>query len=107
MEILFFLCGLLAIVPMCVLATNDRRPHTLHVHHWHHRSRQARPPSPERSTERSRRSLAEGRYQVITGSSSAYVLDTHTGAKFAIVQPTYKAVSHEPMYSKLLTRGKS
>ena len=80
MEIVFFLFGLLAITPICLLAMNDRRTHTLHVHHWHHRSRQARPPA---------REPVERRYQVITGGSSAYVLDVATGATCPIVEPMY------------------
>ena len=86
MEILFFLCGLLAITPICLLAMNDRRPHTLHVHHWHH---QERPQTPQ--------GLVQARYQVITGSRSAHVQDTYTGATYAILEPTH---------SKLLTGGK-
>jgi len=86
MEIVFFLFGLLAIVPMCVLAMQDRRPHTLHVHHWHHQEHPQTPQEP-----------VQQRYQVITGGSSAYVLDVATSARFAIVKPTYKAVIDEPI----------
>jgi hypothetical protein len=78
MEILFFLFGLLAFLPTCLLAMRDRRTHTLHVHHWHHQV----PQTPQEPV--------QARYQVITGSSGAYVLDTLAGEKYAIVQPSYE-----------------
>jgi hypothetical protein len=78
-NIVFFLFGLLAIVPTCVLAMHGRRTHRLDVHHWHH------PASSQTPQER-----PQERYRVIAGTSSAYMLDVATGARYAIVQPSYK-----------------
>ncbi len=79
MEIVFFLFGLLAIVPTCLLAMNDRQERTLHVHHWHH------PASRQHPQDR-----PQTRYQVIADSNDAYVLDGFTGATYPIVRPSYK-----------------
>ncbi len=81
-QIIPFLFGLLAVVPTIVLAMHGRRTHTMHVHHFHHHEG---PPAPQ------------ARYQVITGGSSAYVVDAITGERYPIVQPIYKAVTHEPI----------
>jgi hypothetical protein len=78
-QIVIFLFGLLAIVPTCLLAVRGRSPHRLDVHHWHHHEGPQPPQEP-----------VQARYQVITGSSGAYVLDTLVGAKYAIVKPSYK-----------------
>jgi len=40
-------------------------------------------------------SVAEGRYTVLAGPSGPYLQDTYTGATYAIVEPTYKVVSHD------------
>ncbi len=83
-QIIPFLFGLLAIVPTIVLAMRGREQRTLNVHHFHHHE------GPQTPRER-----PQARYQVITGSSSAYVLDVATGATYAIVQPVYKAVGND------------
>jgi hypothetical protein len=83
-QFVIFLFGMLAIVPTCLLAMQDRRTRTLHVHHWHH------PASPQTPQE-----PLQLRYQVLMGSNSAYVLDNATGERYAIVQPEYKAVLHD------------
>ena len=83
-QIVSFLFGMLAIVPTCLLAMHDRRTHTLHVHHWHHHE------GPQTPQER-----PQARYQLVTGSSSAYVLDNATGERYAIVKPVYKVVRHD------------
>jgi hypothetical protein len=72
MEIVFFLFGILAVLPTIILALHGReqRTYTMHVYHYHHQER------------------PQERYQVITGSSSAYVVDTHSGERFSIVKPT-------------------
>ncbi len=87
MEIVFFLFGMLAVLPTIILALHGReqRTYTMTVYHYHH---QERPQTPQERPQQ--------RYQVIAGSSSAYVLDTHSGERFAIVQP-YKAVINEPI----------
>jgi hypothetical protein len=85
MEIVFFLFGLLAVLPTCLLAMHGRRTYTMTVYHYHHQERPQTPQEP-----------VQQRYQVITGSTSAYVLDTHSGERYAIVQP-YKAVINEPI----------
>ena len=82
MEIVIFLFGLLAIVPTCLLAMQGRRTHTMHVHHFHHQERPQPPQEPVQS-----------RYSVLADDSGQYVLDTHSGATYAIVKPIYKAVS--------------
>ncbi len=79
MEIVFFLFGLLAVLPTIVLAMQGRRTYTMTVYHYHHQER------------------PQERYQVITGSSSAYVVDTHSGERWRIVKPTYKAAIDEPI----------
>jgi hypothetical protein len=91
MEIVFFLFGMLAVVPTIVLAMQGRRTYTMTVYHYHHQgstelAERQRPQTPQEPVQQ--------RYQVITGSSSAYVLDTHSGERYAIVQP-YKAVIDE------------
>ncbi len=86
MEIVFFLFGMLAVLPTIVLAMHGRRPYTMTVYHYHHQERPQTPQEP-----------VQQRYQVITGGSSgAYVLDVATGERYAIVQP-YKAVINEPI----------
>ncbi len=82
MEIVFFLFGVLCVVPTIVLAMHGRRTYTMTVHHYHH---QERPQTPQERPQQ--------RYQVITGSTSAYVLDTHSGATYAIVVPQYERLA--------------
>jgi hypothetical protein len=79
MEILFFLFGLLAFLPTCLLAVRGRSPHRLDVHHWHHHE------GPQTHQE-----PVQTRYAVLADDSGPYVLDTHTDASYAIIQPVYK-----------------
>jgi len=66
--------GILAGVPTTLLALASNRRHD----------------APQAGT--AAREPVERRYTVITGNSSAYVLDNATGATYAIVQPEYKQV---------------
>jgi hypothetical protein len=83
-QIVFFLFGMLAFLPTCLLAMRGREQHTLHVHHWHH------PAGPQTLQE-----PVQSRYSVLGGPSGPYVLDSHTGQQWLIVQPVYKAVIDE------------
>jgi hypothetical protein len=82
MEIVFFLFGMLAVLPTIVLAMQGRRTYTMTVYHYHH---QERPQTPQERPQE--------RYQVITGSSSAYVLDVASGATYPIVVPQYERLA--------------
>jgi hypothetical protein len=77
-QIVIFLFGMLAIVPTCLLAMQDRQASTLHVHHWHHDS----PQTPQEPV--------QTRYTVLADDCGPYVLDTTTGHTYAIVRPSYK-----------------
>jgi hypothetical protein len=77
-QIIPFLFGLLAIVPTIVLAMHGRQERTLHVHHYVH---PASPQTPQESV--------QSRYSVLADDSGQYVLDTHSGATYAIVVPQY------------------
>jgi hypothetical protein len=82
MEIVFFLFGMLAVLPTIILAMQGRRPYTMTVYHYHHQERPQQPQEP-----------VQQRYQVIEDTSSAYVLDTHSGATYAIVVPQYERLA--------------